>query len=60
MNNNPSIVRFLQAWANNPIPQHILDEGAEIMGMEEYTPEKRVHRIVEKCVMLWIEHDATA
>ena len=60
MNSNPSIVRFLQAWANNPIPQHILDEGAEIMSMEEYTPEKRVHRIVQKCVTLWIEHDATA
>ena len=54
MNNNPSIVRFLQAWANNPIPQHILDEGAEIMAMDDYTPEKRVHRIVQKCVMLWI------
>lgn len=54
---NPSIVRFLQAWANDPIPQHILDAGAEIMAMDDYAPEKRVHQIVQKCVTLWIEAD---
>ncbi|WP_156459963.1 hypothetical protein [Mesorhizobium sp. Root157] len=52
---NPSLVRFLQAWASNPIPAHILSAGADIMEMDEYEPERRVHQIVQKCVILWIE-----
>lgn len=52
---NPSLVRFLQAWANGPIPAHILSAGAEIMELDEYDPERRVHQIVQKCIILWIE-----
>ena len=55
---NPSLVKFLQTWANGPIPIDILCAGAEIMEAEEYTPEKRVHQIVQKCIILWMEHDA--
>jgi len=50
-----SLANFLQAWANQPIPYHILDAGTEIMELDEYTPEKRVHQIVVKCVTLWAE-----
>ena len=52
-----SLVSFLQQWMNGPIPHYIVDAGAEIMALDEYTPEKRAHQIVTKCVQLWMEHD---
>lgn len=57
---NISIVNFLKRWIHEPMPQSILDAGAEIMEDEDYTPEKRVHQIVQKCVVLWLEDAATS
>lgn len=56
---NVNLVGFLQAWANDEVQRHILSAGVDIMEMDEYTPEKRVHQIVQKCVILWMEHEAS-
>jgi len=59
MADNISIVHFLRDWMNGPIPQEIVSAGAEYLEMNEYTPEQRVHKIVTKCVQLWMEKDWT-
>jgi hypothetical protein len=52
---NVSLVEFLRAWINDPMPHHVIDVGADILGMEDYTPEKRAHQIVTRCVIAWME-----
>lgn len=54
---NVSVVEFLRSWMNEPIPQHVIEAGAEVVGMEDYTPEKRAHQIVKRCVIAWMEAD---
>ena len=57
---HPSIpmMTFLRRWVNEPVPDHILAAGAEVLVDDDYTPKRRVHQIVQKCAMLWLEDAA--
>lgn len=55
---NIPMMTFLRRWINEPMPEHILSAGCEIMAADEYAPEKRVHRIVQTCAILWLEDAA--
>lgn len=52
---NLPMMTFLRRWLNEPVPDHILEAGAEILAAEEYEPKRRVAQIVQKCALLWLE-----
>jgi hypothetical protein len=52
---NVSVVEFLRSWMNDPMPHHVIEAGAEVVEMDDYTPEKRAHQIVKRCVIAWME-----
>lgn len=54
---NPSLVHFLRAWMNEPIPPHVLEIGGDIIREPGFTPEQHAAEVVKRCVIAWMEAD---